>query len=112
VDLVVPLAPPGSSIVLTSKTSNSGDNTVRLYRAFEGLFELSTSNDRIDVTSSLDSDDDPQQEGRQPNLVASKNPNSVEGSFWWGSPIPSSIPKTTSHAEVRTSNGPIYLTFI
>ena len=106
VDLAVPLAPLGSSIALTSKTSNSG-HKVRLHRAFEGSFQLSTSNSTVGVTSDLNPDDDPRGEGSRPNLVLSKNTsNLIEGLFWWGSSTSSSV------AEVRTSNGPINLTFI
>lgn len=115
IDLSLVSAPLNSTIQIYSTTSNS-HSSAKVWRAFEGPFELSTSNAPLTAEVKMNSEDDPQLtlpehlDGRKPAIiVTSPNKRQVSGSFWWGE---TGARSTLSKATMSTSNGPLYFAII
>lgn len=111
IDLSLVSAPLNSTIKLYSSTSNA-HSSAKVWRAFEGPFELVTSNGALSAEVKVEEKDDPQlalpghPEARTPSIriATSQNEREAMGSFCWGENEPRDM---GSKASIWTSNGPL-----
>lgn len=91
--------------VLTSGTrSSNAATTVKLHRAFEGSFEVATSNAAA-ILKELPVED-PSGQGRRRVVTQTREKYRVRGSTYWSD---SSSRQTEGRATVTTSNGRVEL---
>jgi hypothetical protein len=93
---------PINAVLMSEATSSNAASIVKLHSAFEGSFEVSTSN--AAATLKELSAEDPSGQGRRRVVTQNREKNRVRGSAHWSD---SRQPK--GRAVVRTSNGRVEL---
>lgn len=93
---------PINAVLTCEATSSNAAAIVKLHNAFEGSFEVSTSN--APATLKELSAEDPSGQGRRRVVTQKREKNRARGSAYWSD---SREPK--GRAVVRTSNGRVEL---
>ncbi|KAF9224636.1 hypothetical protein BS17DRAFT_780184 [Gyrodon lividus] len=107
IDLKYDDSPLNAHLTSEAKTSNS-HAIVKMHPAFEGTFEVSSSNIGPAVQDRRASD--PSGRGRQRIVNQNKTGNKISGSVYWDGPD-GTKGHTRSSCTVRTSNAPATLAF-
>jgi len=106
-NLVFPIAPVHSILSLNGKTDNKSAD-VKLHPAFEGVFQLKTSNGQATVAHDVH-EPDPAGEGRIREVRLDKSePTAIDGSIAWRSPAIMGGPMTGS-VQIESSNSSVAL---
>ena len=103
-----PPPPPYSpSLTFSARTSNN-PASLRIDSAYEGSFDLSTSNSHVEVDTGIGRVEDPWGGGRQREVVFRSLPGPrsryASGEAWWGKSLKDKERAKRGKIEIKTSN--------